>query len=315
MPFLPSPDCRLTTAGAANLAARSQALHRYIRDCTPEKGPVTKLDPGRLCELLTQQRQDGHNWCCPEALPTLLQILQAEDTNERLLLVDLVGRIEGPNAAAVLAARALFDVSSDVRQAAIRELAQWRPETYRSHLLEGLRYPWPPAAAHAAEALVALRDKEAIPILEALFDAPPTGMPSPESGGLQQSPVVRELVRINHRKNCLLCHPPSFKETDFVRGIVPAPGRPASSASVYYQGTPEDLFVRADITYLRQDFSLQEPTSERFDYLVRVRAADKTDWLRFREKETRLIRQHREPIVFALRELGEIARRERQRAE
>jgi hypothetical protein len=104
-------------------------------------------------------------------------------------------------------------------------------------------------------------------------------------------PVVRELVRINHLRNCMLCHPAAnasdFPEakSDFSRisqlflvGIVPIPGveTPKGYGSL---APPVDRVVRADATYLRQDFSRLEkvadaapwPDIQRFDYLVRNR--------------------------------------------
>ena len=68
--------------------------------------------------------------------------------------------------------------------------------------------------------------------------------------------VVAELVRLNHLRNCLLCHAPSSVAGDgLVRGLVPVPGRPLMQA--YYAGSDggSDNFVRADTTFLRQDFS------------------------------------------------------------
>src|SRR5262249_29981030 len=148
-------------------------------------------------------------------------------------------------------------------------------------LLDGLRYPWAPAADHAAEALVALNDREAIPPLAELLGGPDPAGPAPlafhdidrahlayhnidpaqlaaapgspepwrspavalderqgggrrtrlmaDPGGLPQSIkasdgevyAVREVVRVNHLRNCLLCHPPSLADGDMVRGAVP----------------------------------------------------------------------------------------------
>src|SRR5262249_34129771 len=145
-------------------------------------------------------------------------------------------------------------------------------------------YPWPPAADHAAEALATLQDRAALAKLVDLLD-----LPDPRSPALSDSdspegrvPMVRELVRVNHFANCLMCHAPSLETTDPVRGLVPTPGQPLPPAFTpqYYAGN-NGIFVRADITYLKQDFSVPQPVAkagawpanQRFDYLVRTRPA------------------------------------------
>lgn len=88
--------------------------------------------------------------------------------------------------------------------------------------------------------------------------------------------VKNELVRINHLRNCVLCHAPSLSDADPIRGAVPTPGEPLPQA---YYNSHKGSFVRADIVYLKQDFSAMHqvenatpwPSLQRFDYLVRVR--------------------------------------------
>jgi len=63
--------------------------------------------------------------------------------------------------------------AASVRAQAIEVLLQRPREEYRSLLLKGLRYPWFLVADHAAEALVALNDKEAPPALRKLVDRSP----------------------------------------------------------------------------------------------------------------------------------------------
>ena len=95
-------------------------------------------------------------------------------------------------------------------------------------------------------------------------------------------PATRELVRINHLSNCMLCHAPSLSKDDLVRGRVPMPGE--DPPPLYY-GEVTGLFVRADTTYLRQDFSVVQPVAgagkwpgdERFDYMVRTRPLNKAE--------------------------------------
>src|SRR5262249_37410461 len=142
------------------------------------------------------------------------------------------------------------------------------------------RYPWIPAQQHAAEALVALRHEDATPQLVRLLDETPGTQPFTVGQGKKETVLVRELVRVNHLANCVLCHAPSFDRGDLARGAVPTPGQPlptpVTTPQYYDRG---GHFVRADITYLRQDFSVVQtvgnpgrwPANQRYDYLVRLR--------------------------------------------
>jgi hypothetical protein len=140
-------------------------------------------------------------------------------------------------------------------------------------LLTALRYPWPPAAYHAAKALVALRDTDSISKLEALLDELDPRQPFVAE---DDTWMKTELVRVNHLRNCLLCHPRSVSPRDRIRAAVPTPGRPLPA--LYYQASSSDV-VHADVTFLRQDFSIMQPVADvgpwpgmqRFDFLVRTR--------------------------------------------
>ncbi len=92
-----------------------------------------------------------------------------------------------------------------------------------------------------------------------------------------------------------------------MRGLVPTPGKPLPVE--YYESRSGD-FVRADITYLKQDFSELQPVAnhdewpkfQRFDYLIRTRELD------FNELKLRTIQEpssypQREAVLYALRQL------------
>jgi hypothetical protein len=279
LPFLSERGLQLSKKRAEDLDELSKELHEHVQTCSSGGGPGGRLDSARLRQLLAERRKGRAQWSGPESLPALLQILQVEEAPARRLLVELLDDMEGAGPA--LAVRAVMDLSPEVRQAAVRALGRRSPRVYRGVLLAGLRYPWPPAAAHAAEALVALDDRGAVPALDALLDEPAPNLLTQTCEGPSRSLAVRELVRVNHLKNCLLCHPPSLTPDDPVRGVVPVPGRAPGPSSVYYKGRTTDVFVRADVTYLRQDFSLLQPVAkpedkwpevQRYDYVVRVRA-------------------------------------------
>jgi hypothetical protein len=207
-----------------------------------------------------------------DAAPTLTQMLQVEDEPVRFELVKLLAATKGEQAGAALARRALFDFAPSVRKAAVEALKDRPPEEYRPVLLDGFRFPWPPAADHAAAALAALQDRDAAPALVEMLDAPDPAGPFRGSDGKWRA---AELVRVSHLGNCLLCHAPSFNHDDPLRGVVPRRGEPLPDD--LYDG-PGD-FVRADVTYLRPDLSRMHhvkrpgkwPAVQRFDYLVRTR--------------------------------------------
>jgi len=248
-------------------------------------------------------------------LPTIVQMLPVEDEESRGLLIAELSRSSRPEADTALAQRALYELSPNLRTAAVQALKGRDPERYRQVLLDGLRHPWAPIADHAAEALVELKDRAALSKLIDLLEA---GDPAaPAFNEKTHRYEVRELVRINHLSNCFLCHAPSFSVADPTRGrdllsetthvfrVTDPPqqqlnvsitgGRkigckppppPAVVVGVYNQTRESrevkfttSAYVRADTTYLRQDFSVMQKVDkprrelprERFDFLVRSR--------------------------------------------
>ena len=103
----------------------------------------------------------------------------------------------------------------------------------------------------------------------------------------KKTKVVRELVRINHHHNCLLCHAPATAErdklsqaaTDELAPLTAQIPVPSEAMNAYYAPVRPDILVRFDVTYLRQDFSLSLPVAnadpwprmQRYDFLVRTR--------------------------------------------
>ncbi len=156
-------------------------------------------------------------------------------------------------------------------------------------LVGGLRYPWSPVADHAAEAMVFLDDRDDVPVLVTLLKKPDPAAPAAAAGS---RPYLRELVQIDHAANCMMCHAPSTSGSDPARGPVPGvllagggssgPGGPAWRGGGGGGGGGQSVnsfFVRADVAYLRQDFSIDQPVADpstgleailRFDFLVRM---------------------------------------------
>jgi hypothetical protein len=233
------------------------------------------------------------------AIPTLMQMLTGEGAPVRLVLVEQIEQIRGWTASQALARLAVYDLSPEVRAAALKALTARARDEYRGVLLDGLRYPWMPVVSNATEALVAVKDDKTIAVLEKLAEEPDPSLPfraprpratafpagHPTAAAADQelgTHVVREVVRINHLSNCMLCHA-QWEGSGSVRGVVPVPGEPLPPATQYY--AKGDVFVRADTTYLRQDFSVAQPVKDhgawpkmqRFDFVVRTRAATEED--------------------------------------
>jgi hypothetical protein len=273
-----------------NSSSKKIVLHAPAPDTRPRdywRGPLYEV-------LGVVQGQE-----VPEdRVAALEQILQTTDRERRLLLVDVLAASQSPRATAALARRALFDLSPEVREAAVGTLRNRPADGYRHILIGGLRHPWYPIADHAAEALVALGDRASLPVLQTLLDAAP-----PEVAG---SAAVRELVKIHHLSNCLLCHPPTFNSKDPVAALVPDANQPSFGG--YFGGSsssngPPPLFVRADVTYLRQDFSVMFAEQKRFDFVVRIRQAE-TGEIAHRVRSWPAA-PHREAIQFAIQKLQE----------
>jgi hypothetical protein len=140
----------------------------------------------------------------------------------------------------------------------------------------------------------------------------PDDLPRSVKASAREIYAVREVVCVNHLRNCLLCHAPSTEKTDPVRGLVPDPDRPLPpSFSAQYYGGPSGMFVRADVTYIRQDFSVPQPVAQpgkwpayqRYDYLVRTRYPTEEELAR---KQPATYPQ-REAVRWALREMGAAA--------
>jgi hypothetical protein len=300
---------RLDQKEAGELSTSSLALRVQLNDCKKREKDGASI-------LRAYLATNGGIWRQASAVSTLEQILQGEEKDYRVLMVEALGAIEDRKATLALARSAIFDLAEEVCTAAIQELAERAFEEYRAVLLAGLRYPWPPVADHAAEALAALGDKEAAPALNELLDMPDPSAPTIDVRwpGLE---VMNEVVRINHLRNCLLCHAPSFCfEQGQPRGLIPVPGLPAPTGTECYSPracvSREADWVRADITYIKQDFSARQPVAhhgtwpevQRFDFFVRIRRASENEicMARVREKAHGTYPQ-RDAVLFALREL------------
>jgi hypothetical protein len=214
-----------------------------------------------------------------------MQVLAAESVPVRKGLIRHLAELPSPEATRALAKLAVFSPEPEVSQLAAHALKGREARDYDATLLGGLRYPWPAVARNAADALVLLERTDLAPVLVEMLDQPDPRLPVTRTVNGHEVTEVKQLVRLNHNQNCLMCHPPADKNTptSVVFAPMPVPGKPLPSFSQGYgmqKQTPSDndIIVRVDVTYLRQDFSVMQhvpnaapwPSTQRFDFVVRT---------------------------------------------
>jgi hypothetical protein len=219
----------------------------------------------------------------------LMQILAPEPAELRVSLANYLARLPGADATRALARLAVFSEESSVRNAATGALKGRAAKDYDDVLKTGLRYPWPAVAEYAAEAIVQLKRTELVAELLGTLEQPDPRAPTLKEIDGKKTYQVREVVRVNHHRNCLLCHAPGNTADvarEAIRAPIPVPGRPLHDGGGYGSPPPDpDLIVRIDVTYLRQDFSMFLPVAnakpwpekQRFDFLVRTRTWTETE--------------------------------------
>lgn len=247
------------------------------------------------------------------------QVFMPEPADVRAGLAKHLATVPHIDATKALAKLAIFSAEHEVREAAIEGLKLRRERDYTDILMSGFRYPLPAVAKRAAEALIKLERKDLLGKLIDVFEAPDPRLPVIENRDGKEVTFVREMVKINHHRNCLLCHAPGNTENTpegVLKVAVPLSSEPLPKpAEGGYQSTPTpipDIVVRLDMTYLRQDFSLMMPVADahpwpemqRFDFLVRTRELTPAETKSYVEENEpgRLSPYHR-AALFALREL------------
>lgn len=228
-------------------------------------------------------------------IAALMQVLAPESSPMRLGLVRFLSHLSHAEATRALARLAVYSAEDEVRQASIDALKTRRERDYTEILLQGLRYPLPAVARQASEAVTKLERTDLVPQLVSLLDEPDPRAPVVQESNKKKVTVVRELVRINHNKNCLLCHAPGDAAGSSkivpMTATIPIPGEPPPSDGYRNPTGPDDILVRIDVTYLRQDFSMMQavpdaspwPTMQRFDFLVRSRELSDKEAVAYRD--------------------------------
>ncbi len=139
------------------------------------------------------------------SVAVLVQVLGPEDAKIRLGLVKYLNGLVHADATRALAKLAIFSAESEVRTEALTALKKREGKDCTAILLAGLKYPWPAVAEQSSAAIVELGRKDLIPHLIDILEKPDPRAPQID----KKVSLVRELVRVNHHHNCLLCHAPA----------------------------------------------------------------------------------------------------------
>ncbi len=323
LPYLMGDECRTREEQARTFHVVANALNQNIRATNQQQ--VT--DMLEFLSAVAQQARGHFNRINHEKtdraiVAALTQILMPESERSRTGLAKFLARVQHIDATKALARLAIYSPEDEVRAAAIEGLKLRRERDYTDILLEGFRYPLPAVAKRSAEALVKLERADLIPNIVEVLERSDPRLPMTQKRDGKDITVVRELVKLNHHRNCALCHAPGNTENmpdGILTVAVPLPSEPLPKPSQGgYQSTPPpspDVVVRIDMTYLRQDFSVMMPVADahpwpemqRFDFLVRTRELTQKEAQGYEpcceiEEPGRLSSYHRSAL-YALREL------------
>jgi hypothetical protein len=324
-PKLPTPE--------AQVKVIREVVQVPVQVAVPAQPPSVTPNPVDAADSFWQHYQDacaqedrqaarrdcGHQEIVTRArVAALMQMLAPETPGLRLGLVKYLAGVSHVDATRALAKLSLFSAEDEVRRAALDALKVRRERDYTDILLAGFRYPLPAVARRAGEAVVKLERTDLEPQLVALLDEPDPRAPVMKEAHEKKVPVVRELVRINHHRSCLLCHAPgntSSVSAEALTAPVPVPSEPLPSPSQGYGNSIPDVLVRIDVTYLRQDFSMLLPVTDaspwpemqRFDFLVRNRELTEEEAkaceAKLQGQGPGYVAPHRRAALAALREL------------
>ncbi|QJW99086.1 HEAT repeat domain-containing protein [Frigoriglobus tundricola] len=297
LPFVMGDDCRTSGERAKQftIAATTvrQALNHGVQNfwnifgtlCDQQDAARSKTDKA-LAAHVTVAR-----------IAALMQMFAAESPELRLGLVKYLTGVAQPEATKALARLAIFTSEDDVRLAAVDALKVRREKDYTEILVNGLRCPWPAVAKRAADAIARLEREDLIPELVKLLEVEDPRLPQAKRKGWVDVPVVREMVKLNHHQNCVMCHAPAGSgvvSASAITAEVAVLGQPLPTPAEGYRKSTPELMIRVDVTYLRPDFSAvlavgdahPWPEEQRFDFLVRERQLTNEEAATYHEKLT-----------------------------
>lgn len=317
LPFAMGDDCRsgperarwfTTTVGIVRQAMQNGSGRAFWTNfnslCEQQDETIARTDKA-LKELATVAR-----------IAALSQMLAPEPVETRAGLVKYLTAVPHVEATRALAKLAVFSPEDEVRLAAIDALKVRREKDYTDVIVQALRYPFPAVAKRAADAIARLNRTDLTGALVSVLDEEDPRLPQARKNG--KALVVREMVKVNHHRNCMLCHAPGTSGVSPVSAVtaeVPIQGQPLPSPAQGYQQSSPELMIRIDVTYLRQDFSASLavadahpwPELQRFDFLVRERTVGEDEAAVYREKltpkEPGVLSPYHKAALAALRDL------------
>jgi hypothetical protein len=302
LPFAMGPACRTSGARAKAFKEAAEAVRGRKAAALLDEAPGPDTGETR------QQFYRAH-------VAVVTQVISAEDAPGQKALVRALSSIPHPEATRALARLAVFSTDEAARATAVEALAVRREGGSADVLVAGLSYPWPAVADNSASAIAKLKRKDLVPQLKAVLDAPDPRGPRTEVVAGREETVAHELVRVNHLRNCLLCHAAAERGKtpgETLVAEVPMPTLPLPDTGMGYGQSESNLLVRIDVTYLRHDFSAMQAVTDwsgeswgarqRFDFLVRRRVLTPAEAADLR---TRLdgVSPYRRAAARALREL------------
>jgi hypothetical protein len=308
-PSGPIPFQQLSDGTSNTLLMNGDFWTQFNNLCTQQDTANNLAKNKALAEVVGEAR-----------IAALMQILAPESAELRLGLVKFLTATPHVEATKALARMAIYSPEEDIRSAAITALKVRREKDYTGILVAGLRYPWPAVANRAADAIVKLERKDLIPELVTVLESDDPRLPVAKDLDGRKVSFVREMVRVNHHRNCVMCHAPGTEQSQPAPGTMTAEvaiqGQPLPSfPQGYMQSSSPDLLVRIDVTYLRQDFSAKLavedahpwPEQQRFDFFVRERKLSDEEAVSYRDqvipKEEGVYSPYHRAAVAALREM------------
>jgi hypothetical protein len=273
LPFVMGDACRFNKERGENFRVA------VLRVRVLQQGSLDLLS---LATLFGKESDNGEKQN-QEYVSALMQMMPPETSPAGRFFVNHLANFKEKEATRALTRLALHGEEGGVRLAALKMLRKRSDSAIKDLLLEGMEYPWPAVVKNAAEAMVYLKTADLVPNLVTMLDRLDPRAPVIKEIKGKKVAVVRELVRINHHRNCLLCHAPGntpdVKLGEVLTRAIPDPGESMSPSFYENKSRSPDILVRADVTYLRQDFSRMQkvqnaapcPEMQRFDFLVRTR--------------------------------------------
>lgn len=282
LPFALGDDSRMKKDDGRQFVAALEKIRERQR--LLEDVPISAADSRFMHAYQTRPRTTDFD--ARASVAALMQVLGPESASDRHGLALHLGGEPHVAATQALARLAIFSEEPEIRWQAVRALKMRRDRDYSDILVSGLQYPWPAVAERSSDAIVKLGRTDLIPQLIDVLGEPDPRAPQTREFAGKHTTVVREVVRLNHLQNCLLCHAPASPDPrmtlqekvqfDKLTGQVPLPSQ---SLTAHYSESNADTLVRFDVTYLRQDFSMKLPVAnaapwpnmQRYDFLVRAR--------------------------------------------